>query len=324
MKPLGSVESPILIETVTVSLESLVGNLAKVLGCWKSSSILWMCANGFPTLPGFVLRGWTQNTGAAVKLFCEDHCLSELLVRVEKPFQRWVRRRAGYTIPVSKAQSLVDDLTSEGFFTILLEPASPCADLFSLTIVCDVWSGKADIEVVGPGFDASDILRSDIKPHERFEITLENRAEPIQDREFQLRRTYLIDSEGYRASVRRRLTKIGARLRNPSFPDDLMQLNATAATLDALLQDATRYLQESGQTALLDHAEAYQPIPRRLLEEFLLQVLRLSRAVSMSEVPWRTFSLAGSFLPGERLVLWDFFPTGEYDTQTLANLTVPS
>ena len=130
-----------------------------------------MCANGFPTLPGFVLRGWTQNTGAAVKLFCEDHCLSELLVRVEKPFQRWVRRRAGYTIPVSKAQSLVDDLTSEGFFTILLEPASPCADLFSLTIVCDVWSGKADIEVVGPGFDASDILRSDIKPHERFEMT---------------------------------------------------------------------------------------------------------------------------------------------------------
>ena len=103
-----------------------------------------------------------------------------------------------------------------------------------------------------------------------------------------------------------------------------MQLNATAATLDALLQDATRYLQESGQTALLDHAEAYQPIPRRLLEEFLLQVLRLSRAVSMSEVPWRTFSLAGSFLPGERLVLWNFFPTGEYDTQTLANLTVPS
>ena len=265
-----------------------------------------------------------SKTGVAVTRFCQDRHLPELLVRVEKPFQRWVRRRAGYTIPVLKAQSLVSGLTSEGFVTILLEPASPCADLFSLTTVCDVRSGRADIEVVGPGFDASDILRSDLEPHERFEITLENSAESILDREFQLSRTYLIDAESYRASVRRRLIKIGARLLNPSFPDDLMQPNATAATLDALLQDATRYLQESGQTALLDHTEAYQPIPGRFLEEFLLQVLRLSRAVSGSDVPWRTFSLAGSFLPGERLVLWDFFPPGEYDTQTLGNLTVPS
>ena len=321
---MSDAHNAILVETKDISKGVLPTFLVELLGCWKSSSILWMRANGFPALAGLVLRGWSQKTGVAVTRFCQNRHLSELLVRVEKPFQRWVRRRAGYTIPVSKAQSLVDDLTSEGFVTIFLEPASPCADLFSLTTVCDVRSGKADIEVVGPGFDASDILRSDIKPHERFEITLENRSEPLQDREFQLRRTYLIDTEGYRVSVRRRLIKIGARLRNPSFPDDLMQPNATAATLDALLQDAIRYLRESGQTALLDHAEAYQPIPKRLLDEFLLQVLRLSRAVSSSDVPWRMFSLAGSFLPGERLVLWDFFPPGEYDTQTLANLTTSS
>jgi hypothetical protein len=324
MAPLGSIEHEILIEIAKVSLENLRVTLTTIPGCWKSGSIVWMLANSFPTLNGFVLRGCSQKTGDSLTRFCQDRHLSELLVRVEKPFERWIRRRAGYTIPTSKAQTLLADLTSEGFVTIFLEPASPCADLFSLTTVCDVRSEKADIEVVGPGFDASDILRSDIKPHERFEITLENRAERSQDREFQLRRTYLINSEGYRASVRRRLIKIGARLRNPSFPDDLMQPNATAATLDALLQNATRYLRESGQTVLLDHAEEYKPIPRGLLDEFLLQILRLSRAVSKSDVPWRTFSLAGSFLPGERLVLWDFFPPGEYDTQTLANLTVPS
>jgi hypothetical protein len=245
-------------------------------------------------------------------------------VRIEKPSQRWVRRRAGYTIPVLKAQTLVEDLTSEGFMTILLEPASPCADLFSLASVCDVASGKVDIEVVGPGFDASDILRADIKPHERFEIAIHKQSASFHNQEFQISRVYLVDPESYRASVRRRLIKIGARLRNPSFPDELMLPNVPAATLEGLIQDATQFLRESGQTALLDNSELYRPIPERLLDAFLNQVLRLSRAVATSDVSWRIFSLAGSFLPKERLVIWDFFPPGDHDTTTLANLHAPT
>jgi hypothetical protein len=108
-----------------------------------------------------------------VDRFSREMNFPELLVRIEQPGVRWTRRRGGYTIPSERAQSTVQALADQGFITILLEPASPYADQFSLTSVCDVDNGKIDLEVVGPGFDASDLLRSDITRHERFEVTFD-------------------------------------------------------------------------------------------------------------------------------------------------------
>ncbi len=293
----------ILIETANVTRENLDGALAAVPGCWKSSSLLWMHANDFPALPGLILGGWSQESEESVIRFCRPRNFSELLVRIEKPGQRWTRRRGGYTVALEGVKVLVDDLAAEGMIAIFLEPASPYSDFFSLTTVCDVDAGKIDIEVVGPGFDASDILRADITPHERFEILSVNQLGPAWDRrEVKVSRTYLIDDKSYRASVQRRLRKVGARLRDPAFPDEWMDVSLPSSTIEALIQNATRYLRESGQTALLDRLDHYEAIPDQLLDRFLSQLLRLSKGAGESDLPWRTFSLAGSFLSEERLV----------------------
>jgi len=279
-----------------------------------------MQSNGFPILPGLILNRWAAETETAVSKFCHERNISELLLRIERPGQRWTRRRGGYNIPLSAARGVVEDLAKEGMLTLLLEPASPYSDLYSLTSVCDLVNGKVDVEIVGPGFDASDILRSDTTPHERFEISVEIGVSqlPKQQRP-SIRRVHLISLEAYQASAQRRLVKIGARLHNPSFPEE--ELQAAALSPSELANEGLKYLRKAGQTRLLDHLTMYEPIPPTLLDAFLNQLLRLVRAAATAKVPWKTISVAGSFLESSRLVMWDFFVPEDQDTSILAALT---
>jgi hypothetical protein len=204
-------------------------------------------------------------------------------------------------------------------FTILLEPASPYLDMFSLTSACDLETGKLDVEVVGPGFDASDILRAEILPHERFELFLGDREpKTTAPSQLQVKRSHLAGREDYKTSIQQRLVKIGARLRNPSFPDEVMEA-ATGPDQAILIQEAIHFLRASGQTTMLDHQE-YEPIPSRLLNMFLGEFLRLFQKVKASKIHWRTLSLASSFLPHDRLVIWDFYSPEDYDTTVLSRL----
>jgi len=214
----------------------------------------------------------------------------------------------------------VEELAGEGMFTILLEPADPYADRFSLTSVCDLETGKVDVEVVGFGFDASDILRGDVLPHERFELFFGDREQrTTTPSSFQAKRLHLVGREDYQASVQRRLVKIGAKLRNPSFPDEVIS-TTSGAERTVLVDEAEHFLRTSGQTALLDHASEYEPIPSRLLNLFLDECLRLVQRIRASKIRWRTLSLASSFLPQDRLVIWDFFSPGDHDTSDLCRL----
>jgi hypothetical protein len=313
--------SSLLIETSVVNRANLADFLNLVPGCWKCASLLWMQSSDFPVLPGLILSGWTEEAEVAVSGFCRDGNFSELLVRIEKPGQRWTRRRGGYTIPVSAARNFVDDLAKDGMLAVLLEPASPYSDLHSLTSVCDLVTGKVVIEVVGPGFDASDILRSDTLPHERFEALAEINTRSLREpQETEIRRVHLVDRGAYQISAQQRLAKIGARLRNPAFPEEVLEA-AAPGSFRELAQEATRYLQKTGKERLLGHLTEYEPIPNTRLNEFLHQLLRLVRASAAARVPWKLVSVAGSFLESSRLVMWDFFPPGDQDTSILAALT---
>ena len=288
-----------------------VGNAAACYGCSQTVS---------PVLPGLILNGWARETETTVSEFCQERNFSELLLRIERPDHRWTRRRGGYTIPVSAVRGVVEDLAKEGMLTLLLEPASPYSDLYSLTSVCDLVAGKVDVEIVGPGFDASDILRSDTTPHERFEISVEIGVSGLpKPQQPSIKRVHSIGPEAYQASAQRRLAKIGARLRNPSFPEE--ELQAASGSLSELAKEGVRYLQKSGQTLLLDHLTTYEPIPSALFDAFLNQLLRLVRTAAAAKVPWETISVAGSFLESSRLVMWDFFVPGNQDTSILATLT---
>lgn len=305
--------SSFVIETSQVTRSNL-GSFLKILdGCWKASSLIWMQSSGLSVLPGVILSGWTKGAELAVAQFSRERRFAEFLIRIEKPKQRWTNQRGGYLVPISSVPSLVEELGQQDVLTLLLEPAGPYSDLYSLTAVCDLYTGATDLEIVGPGFDASDILRGDITPHERFHFTAGSGTKP------RVTRTYLVESNAYRASVQRRLIKIGTSIRNPSLPREV-----TGIRKEELAEEALQRLRKTGQNLLLDHLDRYEPVPAGLLSQFLHELQRLLYAVRSAPVPWKTLSAAGSFLSEARLVMWDFFAPDSYDTQLLSEITASS
>ncbi|HTU33068.1 MAG TPA: hypothetical protein VMF66_04630 [Candidatus Acidoferrum sp.] len=301
---------PVVVTDATRS--SLAAFLETLRGCWKASSLLWMQANGFPVLPGVIVNGWTGEAERAVRQFCERGKFNELLVRIEKPGQRWTTRRGGYTIPISEVGCVVSQLAHDSMLALLLEPARPYSDLYSLGAVCGLHTGVADVEIVGPGFDASDILRGDIAPHERLELSLATESDVESS---VARNHYIVDPEAYRESVRRRLAKIGASLQGPSLCSDVRKEDTRHLT-----EEATRYLQQSEQGLLLNHLDRYEPIPEELFGEFVRELGSLFLATRSARTAWKTLSVAGSFLAGSRLVMWDFFVPNDYQTTLLSTI----
>ena len=270
-----------------------------------------------PVLPGLIVSKWSRRTAAVVRKYCARMRYSEVLLRIDKSGQRWTRRRGGYLLRVRDVGGVVKDLSHEGMIAILLEPASPYMDCYSLGAIILPDERKVVIEVVGPGFDASDILRNDVQPHERFEAGLSYNGRRLELSEPpSCKRAHLIDSPAYQRTVKQRLTKIGARLEDRAFPDAV--LDSGKADREELARRAQTFLERTGQTLLMEHATAYSPIPGKHLTAFVTRVSSLFHQLAAYGIHLGTISVSASFITSRRLVFWDFFPAKIRDTSILA------
>ena len=84
----------------------------------------------------------------------------------------------------------------------LLEPKSPFDDLYSLSM--RFGDNEAEVEVVGPGFDASDLKRGDESPHELIRLARKS----ANGGYVEVGRSELSPAQ-YRAAWKRRLGKVG-------------------------------------------------------------------------------------------------------------------
>lgn len=304
------------IEIASVSAENLLPALDIVRGCWKATTILWLQAMRLPVLSGVIIPEWSAQAVALVRRFCRQNRFSELLLRIDKPGERWTRRRGGYIVPLSKVRESVNELSREGMITILLEPASPYSNYCALGAVTLPDEEKMAIEVVGPGFDASDILRSDLQPHERYEVPLAPHGYHLNLSEARrFRRTYLVNSTVYQKSLEQRLAKIGARLDNPAFPD--AALHSPKAGRRELIRRATKFLDESHQDLLLKHQTTYTPLSKTYLLRFVSRVGYLLDCLASYGIHLGATSISASLVSDRRLVFWDFFPARKQDTTAL-------
>lgn len=304
------------LEIATVSGTNLISALESVRGCLKTTSMLWMHALGLCVLSGVVISDWSKDSSGAVRRFSRRGGFSRLLLRIDKRDQRWTRRRGGYLLALAEVPATIKELQREGMIAALLDPASPYADQYSLAGVTAPDQEKLIIEIVGAGFDASDILRGDIPAHERWEATLgpimprARSSEPLS-----CHRINLSSQEEYASSVRRRLTKIGARLKNPAFPDIVLQDCAADST--RLVAEAIAFLKATRQGTLLKHAETYVPIPEKHVASFVRDVRRLLSGLSAYGIHLGPTSFAASVLPKRGLVFWDFFPARKQEADLL-------
>jgi hypothetical protein len=295
--------APDFVELASVSAANLEEALGAVQGYSKFASMLWIRALGEPTLDGVIVTRWSQRSARALRRFCARHKCNEFLLRIDKYQSRWSAHRGGYIIPAPRARRIVRRLFSEHLMAAMLEPASPHRDLYCLTCVTVPEEGKIIVEVVGPGFDTSDLARSDLLPHERFEILtpLEGPCTPLPA-DLSVRRTHLIEESQYQRSVEDRLTKIGARLRNPAFPEEVIEEPGQ------LREDAVRFLRRIRETVLLRHAREYDPIPRSYLLRFVSGVVRMLGGLETRAVRLGATTFSATFTTRRRLVYWDFFP----------------
>lgn len=287
--------------------------LEAVRGCLKTTSMLWMHALHLPVLPGVVVGDWSAESARCVRQFCIRNHFSELLLRVDKRRERWTKRRGGYIVGLTAVPDIVRELAAEGMVAVLLEPASPYADQYSLAAIADSDRANVTVEVVGPGFDASDILRSDIAPHERWVLPFDPLRGKTADHSG-FRRVSLVDDREYLGSVEMRLQKIGARLKNPAFPTEILEI---ASERKSLAEAATKYLRGTHQTLLLRNAGTYRPIPKRHLATFANHIFGLLSGLASYGIHLGPTSFAASFVHRRGLVFWDFFPARKRDEAML-------
>jgi hypothetical protein len=293
------------LELRNVSERNLRQSVASMNGYLKFASMIWIRALRQPILDGVLVKHWGINTGRAVKDFCDRHGYDEVLLRVDTLNRRWAERRGGYIIPGSKARAVVREINKEGKIAAFLEPVSPYRDRYSLAAITDDRQEQMTVEVVGPGFDASDLLRSDSSPHERFQALLPKVTEPLGKLTFE-QRPYVIPSADYRRTVEERLIKIGSRLRNPAYP---RKIPASSAVQRArLAKEAIGYLERTKQLVLLNHLEVYEPIPKRFVERFVTGVRHIVDGLNRHNIRLGATSFSGTFTVRGRFVFWDFFP----------------
>jgi len=295
-------------DIASVERSNLIPALEAVRGCLKTASMLWMHALGLPVLSGVVVSNWSKGTASVVRRFSTQQRSSELLLRIDKRNDRWTQRRGGYLISLSQIPTIIRELSREGFIAALLEPASPYADQYSLAGVTIPEQNRLVVELVGPGFDATDILRGDLQAHERWQLAIGTSRSAISDPQIGL-----ITAEEDTEAVRQRLAKIGARIRNPAFPDKA-QKNATTPEL---IDDAAAFLKKNRQTTLFRHSEIYIPIPEKYVSSFARLITQLLMGLSGYGIHLGSSSFAASVIPKRGLVFWDFFPARKQESASL-------
>ena len=302
------------IEIHQISEENLIAALGPLRGHLKATSVLWMHVLGAPVLEGLIIKGWSPSSARTLRDFCAKRDLREVLLRIDKYGQRWTDRRGGYLLPVEQVGEVVRELKRDGILAMTLEPVSPYSDRYGLVAVTEPGHGSITVEIVGPGFDVSDILRADLQAHERFVFTGVGQQNS-RSAELAWRCTHLISAGDYHESVNQRLIKIGARLKDSAFPRSIKQSSRQARS--ALRDSAIEYLSRTEQTLLLKHLDRYIPISEKRLSTVVRCVVGMLGGLGNYGIHLGPTSFSASFTKTGRLVFWDFFPARVAEAEAL-------
>lgn len=271
-------------------------------GYWKTLSILTLRRAGIPTLDGMIVTGWDEETSREVKKAAQARNWSGFLLRHDKKPEQPPYPTGGYIADLTELDQDVGWFLDQGRIVILLEPWSPLENSYNVSALFES-PEHAVLEIVGPGFDASDLQRGHLSPHETIEIkflrrpygrSLSKAAEIVARRH--------IDIREYQTSVRNRLAKI---YRKFVLGDKTM--TSRDVVLDDISEKSTRkFLIEKGKTRLLDREQKYVPIPDAKLDAVLSFLTLLPSRVAKHFPLEYPFVVAASFVgKRDKLVFWD-------------------
>lgn len=247
--------------------------------------VLW--AAGLPALRGVIVARWDPATARAVQRFVAELEGGALLVRSDAPRETGRSPRGGYLVRATDIGDEARRLLLAGRTPFFLEPASPFNDLYSATLEPDDAWRDWSVEIVGPGFDASDLKRGDVTPHERIRVALADGVAAIRERE--------VATQAVQAAVR------------------TIRIEKVARAMDCDPGTVEHELRERDETLLFD-AAAYPPIPPAMVTGAVEEAARLRDAFGRFGLSARAVSISLSFLGRTgRLTFWDVvWPSAKY------------
>jgi hypothetical protein len=253
----------------------------------KLLSWILLHAARVPALPGIVIAEWNTRVAREVQQVTSRWGSQSLLLRSDSILESGLSPRGGFLVDVDDAEEATRALLDQGRLVFLLEPASPFDDLYSVNLEPDANWREWLLEIVGAGFDASDLKRGDVTPNETVRLLTGSRGVFIESRE-------IADPAILRAARGIRLLKVALMLR--CAPSELERL-----------------LRLRGETLLLDEP-SYRPMPASMIEASIEAALRLRPMLARHKLSDQRVTLSLSFLTRDaRLVFWDIvWPAAKY------------
>lgn len=231
----------------------------------KSWLLLWEL--GLPTLKGIIFAEWSKAAEMAIADFAGRLQTDKLLIRSDSDRERGDYPPGGNLSALSELKAACRPYLERKRLVFLLEPRSRFEDHYSISLGF-MNPEMAVMEVVGPGFDASDLKRGDSNPHEW--LTIDLRARLTEPSAIRVHSTLSV--HGYQMSWEARARKVG-RL-----------LGAAMTTQHLGVTELRGWLDQHDNQLLGRHWSGYDPIPAQLIAAMVGACRTLpSRLQSLSE-----------------------------------------
>lgn len=254
-------------------------------GFWKLWSACLLQAASLPALRSIIVTEPFPMLESKLQQFLQHVHANEALLRHDIVGETPNCPRGGFLIERERLVTALNFFFTQKRIVAVYEPADPLRNGYNLSIL---FQNRHDVivEIVGPGFDASDLQRGDLSPHEAFSLSIATDGQ-IDD----MQRTHSVSPMEYNNSVRLRRAKIQRKFE--ASPADL------SSRADRIKVDPS---------ASIPTIPTYKLIPPPLVIDTILAILSsgvIGRFLSATGVGY-PLNFSTSFINrGDRQVYWD-------------------
>jgi hypothetical protein len=248
-------------------------------GYWKLWSACLLQSASLPTPHGLILTRDYDSLDTDVRQFLRAIGARSGLIRHDRQREAPPYPRGGFLVSEARLLTTLRSFFSEGRIVAVYEPFNRLENGYNLNLLFRS-PQEILVEIAGPGFDASNLQRGDVTPHEVLQIQTDA-AGNIRGLTIAHRTT----DEEYRQSVRDRITKF----------QELSKIRQSARR-DRLL------------CANLLRTETYSAVPRSLLADSISAVYRARFIDQFFQLTGVSFPLniSVSYVDGgKRQIFWD-------------------
>ncbi len=204
--------------------------------------------------------------------------------------------RGGFLVGESLLHDIIDFFFALDRIVAVYEKADPLMNMHNMNFLFES-ERELLVEVLGPGFDSSDLQRGDISPHETYAVSLS--ASEAISKVTLVRR---VDQVSYEESVRSRKEKITKKLASAPTNDLARKIRENLG----IPNDLEVYLKAIDSP--LCHFPNYEPVSEGLLRETVKTIIKsniLDRYSELSGAKYPINFSTSQVNRGSKLVFWD-------------------